>query len=217
MPRLQQFGHKSLDLRNSGLARHKLLLVSPEFLSDAGLVPANADLECIVKEFYAPLYRFAFALTRSEAIAADLTQETFLILTRQQAHIRDLTKVKSWLFTTLRREFLRGLRSKTSHPEVELKPEHQEQLVVESAAVQSIDAITILEALAQIDESYRTVLELFYLSDLSYKEIAATLDIPIGTVMSRLSRGKEQLKGTLAKAASPNKTFKSGTEENPKR
>jgi RNA polymerase sigma-70 factor, ECF subfamily len=178
-------------------------------------VAAKLDLECIVTEFYAPLYRFAFALTRSETLAADLTQETFLILTRQQAHIRDAAKIKAWLFTTLRREFLRGLRSKASHPEVELKPEHNEQLVVESAAVRSIDAGTILDALAQMDESYRTVLELFYLSDLSYKEIAATLGIPIGTVMSRLSRGKEQLKGALAKPASPNKTIESERRENP--
>jgi RNA polymerase sigma-70 factor, ECF subfamily len=180
-------------------------------------VPANLDLECIVTELYAPVYRFAFALTRSEALAADLTQETFLILTRQQAHIRDATKIKSWLFTTLRREFLRSLRAQASHPEVELKPEHHEQLVVESAAVRAIDASTILDALAQIDESYRTVLELFYLGDLSYKEIASALEIPIGTVMSRLSRGKEQLKGTLAKTKSPNKIVESGRGENPQR
>jgi RNA polymerase sigma factor (sigma-70 family) len=168
-------------------------------------VATNLDLESIVSELYSPLYRFAFALSRNETQAADLTQETFLILAKQQAQVRDVTKIKSWLFTTLRREFLRGLRSQSSHPEVELQPEHQDELVVEPAVLRATDASTALEALAQVDESYRMVLELFYLADLSYKEIAATLEIPIGTVMSRLSRGKEQLRVLLAKTEAPAK------------
>ena len=163
------------------------------------MVRTELDLERIVSELYTPLYRFAFALSRNETQAADLTQETFLILAKQQAQVRDVTKIKSWLFTTLRREFLRGLRSQSTHPEVELKPEHQDELVADSGVLKASDAATVLEALACIDQSYRTVLELFYLADLSYKEIAVSLDIPIGTVMSRLSRGKEQLRTLLAK------------------
>jgi RNA polymerase sigma-70 factor (ECF subfamily) len=62
-----------------------------------------------------------------------------------------------------------------------------------------LDAKTVVDALASIEPTYRTAVELFYLSELSYKEIAETLDIPIGTVMSRLSRGKEQLKALLAR------------------
>ena len=170
---------------------------------------ADLNLENIVSELYSPLYRFALALTRNESQASDLTQETFLILTRQQAQVRDVNKIKSWLFTTLRREFLRGIRSQSAHPEVELKPEHQDQLVNDSTVSQAIDAATVLEALAEIEDGYRMVLELFYLADLSYKEIAASLDIPIGTVMSRLSRGKEQLRTILAKTAPPDKVIPS--------
>jgi RNA polymerase sigma factor (sigma-70 family) len=170
-------------------------------------VRTELDLERIVAELYTPLYRFAFALSRNETQAADLTQETFLILAKQQAQVRDATKIKSWLFTTLRREFLRGLRSQSTHPEVELRPEHQDQLVADSGVLKASDAATVLEALGCVEESYRMVLELFYLADLSYKEIAATLDIPIGTVMSRLSRGKEQLRTLLYKTAPPNKTI----------
>jgi len=62
-----------------------------------------------------------------------------------------------------------------------------------------LDTRIVLDALLQIDVKYRTSVELFYLSELSYKEIAETLKIPIGTVMSRLSRGKEQLKSIVAK------------------
>jgi RNA polymerase sigma-70 factor, ECF subfamily len=67
-----------------------------------------------------------------------------------------------------------------------------------------LDAKAVIDALNEIEPTYRTAVELFYLSELSYKEIAQTLDIPIGTVMSRLSRGKEQLKSILAAAISEN-------------
>jgi RNA polymerase sigma-70 factor (ECF subfamily) len=167
----------------------------------------NIDLEQIVADFYGSLYRFALALTRSDAQAADLTQDTFLILTKQQTQIRDSTKIKSWLFTTLRRQFLQQLRSNESHPEVELRPEHYKKLVVNPTVFRRTDAGTILEALSRIDECYRTVLELSYFGDLSYKEIAIVLGIPIGTVMSRLARGKEQLKSILAKAGSSFRRF----------
>ena len=160
---------------------------------------ANIDLERIVATFYGPLHRFALALTRNHILAADLTQDTFLILTKRQTQIRDGTRIKSWLFTTLRRQFLQQLRSNESHPEVELRPEHYKKLVVDPTVFRSMDAGTISEALSRIDECYRTVLELSYFGDLSYKEIGMVLGIPIGTVMSRLSRGKEQLKNILAK------------------
>jgi RNA polymerase sigma-70 factor, ECF subfamily len=78
-------------------------------------------------------------------------------------------------------------------------------LVTDSGVLKASDAATVLEALACVDQSYRMVLELFYLADLSYKEIAVNLDIPIGTVMSRLSRGKEQLRTLLAKTEPPDK------------
>jgi RNA polymerase sigma-70 factor (ECF subfamily) len=167
----------------------------------------NIDLERIVADFYGSLYRFALALTRNHILAADLTQDTFLILAKRQTQIRDGTKIKSWLFTTLRRQFLQQLRSNESHPEVELKPEHYKKLVVDPTVFRSIDAGTILEALSRVNECYRTALELSYLDDLSYKEIGVVLGIPVGTVMSRLARGKEQLKSTLAKAGSSFRRF----------
>jgi RNA polymerase sigma-70 factor (ECF subfamily) len=61
-----------------------------------------------------------------------------------------------------------------------------------------LDARIVLDALLQVDEPYRATLARFYLCEFSYKEIAETLKIPIGTVMSRLSRGKEQLKSILS-------------------
>ena len=63
--------------------------------------------------------------------------------------------------------------------------------------VNQLDGHAVMEALQQVDESYRAALALFYLEDLSYLEIAEMLDIPTGTVMSRLSRGKAQLRELL--------------------
>ena len=181
----------------------------------ANPVQNRLDVERVVSDFYAPLYRFAPALTHSETEAADLTQETFLRLSKLQAQIREAEKIKSWLFTTLRREFLRGLRARALHPEVELKPEHEERLAVDSTVLRTLDASAILDALSEVDEAYRTALELFYLGDLSYKQIAAALQVPVGTVMSRLSRGKEQLRCSLAKATAGERRSSSEANDDP--
>ena len=156
-------------------------------------------LERVVSELYVPVYRFALALAESETEAADLTQETFLILCRQHEQVREPDKIKSWLFTTLRRTFLRMRRRRQSRAEMEFKPQH-EPPTADAAGARSADARAILSALSELDEGYRTVLELFYLAELSYKEISAALEIPVGTVMSRLSRGKERLREALTGA-----------------
>jgi RNA polymerase sigma-70 factor, ECF subfamily len=169
------------------------------------LVKDHLVIERVVYELYAPVYRFALSLAESETEAADLTQETFLILCRHQAQVRDPNKIKSWLFTTLRRTFLRTLRKRYSRPEVELDSKHHE-LSVEPMGSRSVDAGVILSALSQLEEGFRNVLELFYIADLSYKEISTTLAIPIGTVMSRLARAKERLKDALMEVNAPQKS-----------
>jgi Sigma-70, region 4 len=66
-------------------------------------------------------------------------------------------------------------------------------------ALKELDGFAVRKALMQVDETYRTTLELFYVSDFSYREIGKALDLPLGTVMSRLWRGKAQLKSILSK------------------
>jgi RNA polymerase sigma-70 factor, ECF subfamily len=162
------------------------------------MVAKKIDLEAIVSEYYATLYRFGLSLAKDEGEAADLTQETFLILAKHEKQIRQPERIKTWLITTLRREFFRKIRARKAHPEVEFQPEEHAIAGIEPDALRSIDGRTVLAALAKIDESYRSAIELFYLGDLSYQEISATLGVPIGTVMSRLSRGKEQLRRVMA-------------------
>jgi len=69
-------------------------------------VADKINLQAIVLEHYAALYRFGFALAKNESDAADLSQEAFLILAKHEKQIREPERIKTWLFTTLRREFL---------------------------------------------------------------------------------------------------------------
>jgi RNA polymerase sigma-70 factor (ECF subfamily) len=153
--------------------------------------------ERIVTAYYESLYRFALTLAGQEAEACDLTQETFHQLARKGHQIRDESKVKSWLFTTLYHEFVDARRSRTRYPQVEIAEADRELPVTQPDLAAKIDAATARDALAQVDEVYRAPLALFYLGEHSYLEIAGILGVPIGTVMSRISRGRDALRRIL--------------------
>jgi RNA polymerase sigma-70 factor (ECF subfamily) len=154
----------------------------------------------LVDAHYTPLYRFALSLTRNSSDAGDLTQQTFFIWAKQGHALRDAGKAKSWLFTTLYREFLRGRRRADRVTALEdLGPVEADPAAPEVDVVTGMDAGLVVEALQEVDEVYRAPLTLFYMQELSYREIADLLEAPIGTVMSRLSRGKAQLRAALAR------------------
>lgn len=154
----------------------------------------------LVDAHYTPLYRFALSLTKSPSDAGDLTQQTFFIWAKQGHALREEGKAKSWLFTTLYREFLRiRRRSERVSALEDLGPVEADPPAPEVDMVTGMDAGLVVEALQEVDEAYRVPLTLFYMQDLSYKEISAMLEVPIGTVMSRLSRGKAQLRAALAR------------------
>jgi RNA polymerase sigma-70 factor (ECF subfamily) len=155
----------------------------------------------LVEAHYGSMYRFALSLARNSADAGDLVQQTFFIWATKGHSLNDLKRVKSWLFTTLYREFLRGRRRTARVTSLEALPEGEnEPAAVEIDRVVRCDAATALAALQRVDEVFRAPLTLFYLEDMSYQEIAAVLEVPIGTVMSRLSRGKAQLRAIFAAA-----------------
>lgn len=151
------------------------------------------DFEGLVARYYGPLYQFAFGLTRMEADARDLTQQTFYIWATKGHQLRDGSKVKTWLFTTLHREFLNSRRKIVRFPQLELSESEHELPVVTPGMVNALDAARIVELLAEVAEPYQAPLTLFYLEDCSYKEIAEILGVPLGTVQSRISRGLAQL------------------------
>jgi RNA polymerase sigma factor (sigma-70 family) len=151
------------------------------------------DFENLVSCHYQSLYQFAFSLTRDEADACDLTQQTFCIWAAKGHQLRDESKVKTWLFTTLHREFLGTRRKQTRFPHVELDQAAAELPTVPAISLNQLDVGQVLTALARLDEIYRAPVALFYLQDHSYLEIAEILAVPIGTVKSRLARGLDRL------------------------
>ena len=157
----------------------------------------------LVDAHYAPLYRFALSLARNASDAGDLVQQTFFIWATKGHGLRELSKAKPWLFTTLYREFLRGRRRDLRSTSIEDLPHAEREPAAEDVdRVSRIDASLVMAALQTVDEVFRAPLTLFYLEELSYKEIADALDVPMGTVMSRLSRGKSQLRMALERAES---------------
>jgi RNA polymerase sigma-70 factor (ECF subfamily) len=153
----------------------------------------------LVDAHYAPLFRFALSLTRREADACDLTQQTFYVWATKGGALRDITKAKSWLFTTLYREFLRSRRRDQRWSSIEdLPPGETDIADDEIDRVRRLDGAIVMDALTAVEDVFRAPLTLFYVEDFSYVEIAEALEVPLGTVMSRLSRGKVQLRAALA-------------------
>jgi len=153
------------------------------------------SFENIVNLHYEPLYRFALTLSRSEADACDLTQQTFYRWATKGGQLRDKSKVKPWLFTTLHREFLGQRRHEDKFQKMEISVVDESELAANSPLPEKqIDGASVMEVLQTLAETYRAPLALFYLEDNSYRDIAEILDVPIGTVMSRIARGKDLLR-----------------------
>lgn len=150
----------------------------------------------LVDGYYADVYRFALSLSRNPDDACDLTQQVYATAAARIDQLRERSKAKSWLFTTLYREFLKTQARAKRQP---LASEEEIELLegADSGGAQQVAHTELHEALLKLEESHRAILSLFYMDQISYKEIAAILEIPIGTVMSRLARAKEALREIL--------------------
>ncbi|MEI6395666.1 MAG: RNA polymerase sigma factor [Verrucomicrobiota bacterium] len=166
-------------------------------------VQGRLDFQTLVDQFYGPLYRFAMSLTHTETDAADLVQETFLAWATKGHQLEDVSKVKSWLFTTLHRSFLQSRRRLVRFPHLEISEVEADLPHVEPELVNHLDAQAALELLAQVDPQYQAAVALFYLEDYPYKEIAGILEVPLGTVKSRIARGLAQLKELVLRSTRP--------------
>jgi RNA polymerase sigma-70 factor (ECF subfamily) len=142
------------------------------------------------------LYAAACRLTRNTADAEDLVQETYLRAFRAFHLYTPGTNIRAWLFTILYRVRADGFRKAGRSPRtVELLDEGPAQPPPQNAWAQGQEEI--LRALDQVPEAFRAAVVLRDMQDFSYEEIAAILGVPIGTVMSRIHRGRACLRRLL--------------------
>jgi RNA polymerase sigma-70 factor (ECF subfamily) len=162
------------------------------------------------------LFNLALSLTRNRKDAEDLVQESFLRAYRFFASYQKGTHIKAWLFRILRNTFINRYRAQKIRPEevdfgkIEATYEQMiEQTFLRDRTPASPEEIVmdgvldreIQDALARLPEEYRTVVLMALLEGMSYKDIAAALSIPLGTVMSRLHRGRKMLQASLLEFA----------------
>ena len=174
------------------------------------------EFEAVALEHFDVLYSTAMRLTRNPPEAQDLVQETYLKAYRFFDRFEPGTNIKAWLFTILRNTHINAYRKasrqqeQTDFERVEpfyadptLFPEWSDQAPLEEV-LRHVVQDDVKRALDALPEVYRMVVLLADMADFSYKEIAAIIDCPEGTVMSRLFRGRRLLRNSLEEFARKN-------------
>lgn len=172
----------------------------------------QADFERDAMQFTRQLYSAAMRMTRNPADAEDLVQETYLKAYRAYHTFQEGTNLKAWLYRILTNTYINKYRKESRRPsEVDLGTVEDMYLYRRLGSQESAEAARttedrvldglvesdIKEAVEELPESFRMPVLLADLEGFSYKEIAEILDIPIGTVMSRLHRGRKAMQKRL--------------------
>lgn len=157
----------------------------------------------LIREYAGPLYGYAFRLSGQASDAEDLVQQTFLVAQQKLHQLREAERASAWLYAVLRSCFLKSRRKAIpqtmddSFPLDNLVDCRQPELPASDDSDAWLDRETLQLALSELPDEFRIVVLMFYFEELPYKDIAEQLEIPIGTVMSRLSRGKAHLRRRL--------------------
>lgn len=154
--------------------------------------------EKLITEHHADVYRFACWLSGSPTAAEDICQETFLRAYRGIHTLREEEAARGWLLTITRNEFSRWCkrnRERNLPESAEECLEHHIASADEPSAF--VEAEWVRKALDELPDNYRTAVMMYYFEEKTYAEISEVLDVPLGTVMSRLSRAKQHLKQHL--------------------
>jgi RNA polymerase sigma-70 factor (ECF subfamily) len=163
--------------------------------------PAGSEpltLPQLIRDFSAPLYRYAFRLAGQASNAEDLVQQTFLVAQQKLHQLREAERASAWLYAVLKSCFLKSRRKpRPVNFDEQFPPDSIADQPDGDATGAWLDREALQLALSELPDEFRIVVLMFYFEDLSYKEIAEQLEMPIGTVMSRLSRGKAHLRRRL--------------------
>jgi RNA polymerase sigma-70 factor (ECF subfamily) len=163
----------------------------------------SESFEQLAMPHFERLYNFACWLTHDRQEAEDLVQETYVKALKGFSSFQKGTNFRAWIYKILRNAFLTsrtGLKATAIVP-LDLEDEEGAMPAVEetpeSILLQRSDGQLVREAMEQLPVAYREILLLCEVEEMSYQEISTTLVIPIGTVMSRLSRARKALRGGL--------------------
>jgi RNA polymerase sigma-70 factor (ECF subfamily) len=170
--------------------------------------PARFEAEALVHAD--ALYGAALRMTRDRADAEDLLQETFLKAYRAYPRFEEGTNLRAWLFRILTNTYISTYRSRQRAPQLSDIDDVEDLYLyrrltasgmsrsAEDAALERLTAPEVLTALDELPEQFRLAVLLSDVEQFSYKEIAEITDVPIGTVMSRIHRGRKLLQKALA-------------------
>ena len=165
----------------------------------------------LASPFVSFLYNMALRYTGNRFDAEDLLQETVFTGLKSFHQLRDETKCKHWLFAILRNLYLSQLerRNKVVQTGFDEKGPDYLSLLEEAASgsnpeqelMDRLDAVKIQDLLDRLPEKYKSPVLLYFMEGMTYQEIAEAMNLPLGTVMSRLSRGKELLKKSIVRTS----------------
>lgn len=156
-------------------------------MADRAAPPALVEL---VADHHQALFRYAYRLSGSVPDAEDLTQQAYLIAQQKLGQVRDVDGARGWLFTVLRNCYLKTRGKRLALPIADFDV----NAVPDEVPEQPIDGEELQEAINALGDEFKVVVLMFYFEHRSYREIAELLDIPPGTVMSRLARAKGHLR-----------------------
>lgn len=157
--------------------------------------PDPVDFNSLLGQYYSRLYQLAFAWTHQASLSEDLVQETLLKAIEHKHQLKDLDQLLPWLCKILHNLYLDKMRyqQRWQWTDEQAIDNQYAQASTEDTYIadEAVDALE--KAMMQLNDSQRQIISLIDLQELSYQQTADILAIPVGTVMSRLSRARKEL------------------------